>query len=442
MKDSILIYGTDTSFNKRAADLLRRDYKIVEIEHKIKYNDDGEPTLEVPSPEMIFSELILNNVKYFFFSSESLLLLNNREDFIKLKSVIELITKNSNSHICLFAAFDYPYPINKSRISSTTDKNFQEFLQELRKCCKESNSLVFNYEKYFTHVESNLQFNPIGCAEDLEYHLNGNSADDIILNIIDNIKSENITNPIPEKYSFDVKLYSDCRSKLYDETTQNIDAIEYSYEGILAHQKECSVEILYRKDPGEQVRNRPIAELRFNMGINLFKQIPMEVINKLEYIIPVPETGKYYAQGFAAASKVPYIEAFYKRKKSGRSFDINDKESRNLFINKKLGIYPELIDNKVIGLIDEAIFTGSTLKIAVHLLQSAKVKEIYIFIPSPICKLQCNFNMQPKRVMLSSYITKENLNDYFGVNGVYFQNLNVFQNTMRVSGFACIKCFK
>jgi amidophosphoribosyltransferase len=243
-------------------------------------------------------------------------------------------------------------------------------------------------------------------------------------------------------HKFNVNHYKKFRRALYDDSLADMDLDHSSIESVVAHQKECAVEVLYRKSPGEKVNKRLVADLRFEMGSILFGQVPIDIAKKLQLIIPVPETGKYYAQGFAAASKIPYVEALFKKTDIGRSFDIADTENRKLFLNKKLGIYADLVFNKTVGIIDEAIFTGSTLKVVVHLLKSASVKEVYLFIPSPVCKSQCAFNMQPKRSMLSSYVALENIAAYFNVNGIFFQEIKSFQNSMYESGHACIKCFK
>jgi len=441
MKEKFLVYGCDTTFNKRACDILRRDYDVIQLESNLKYNESGSLCLDIHSIDSLVSYISFHDINYFLFSSESLLFTSGKEEYKKIFELIRNIKKESKHVIFIFVAFEEPRVLREfDGISS--NKFYKANVEELKLYCQDLNWLIFNYKTYYTHISSHYQIDPLEFEDELTELRKGVHADDIIVQIIQNIKSKDAPLLEIKEHEFSVSRYNGIRRLLYSDFQNDNNLNEYSIESVVAHQKECSIELLYRKNPGERVSNRLVADFRFEMGLNLFRQIPNEVVKKLQYIIPVPETGKYYAQGFASAAKVPYIEALYKRKDIGRSFDIADTQSRNLFLNKKLGIYPDLVANKTVGIIDEAIFTGSTLKVVIHLLKSANVKEIYIFIPSPVCKSQCSYNMQPQRSMLSSYVSFENIAGYLNVEGVYFQNYKIFQNSMIQSGHACIKCFK
>ena len=96
---------------------------------------------------------------------------------------------------------------------------------------------------------------------------------------------------------------------------------------------------------------------------------------------------------------------------------------------------------KCIGIVDEAIFTGATLKIVCEKLRSCSVKSIYLFIPSPESKYRCEYNMQPDRAMLSEYVRASHLADYFDVDGVYFQEDETFVEVLSEYDNYCTNCF-
>jgi amidophosphoribosyltransferase len=441
MKGKFLVFTSNTSFNKRACDLLRREYIVVQLDSDFKYNENGTLCLDIPSSETLISQIKYHQVDYFLFSSEYLLFLNSRVQFSKLLSIITSVKEECKDVTFIFVGFEEPVFLKESTGIGRNEfykKNLEEIILE----CEKGNWLVFRRRNYFTHVASDWQNSQLDIEENVSVLSVGSHADEIINDVINTLQSDASSILAAREQEFNLNIYNEIRSSFYGNLPKEIELNNSSLESLVAHQKECAVEVLYRKDPGEKVNNRVIADIRFGMGVQLYWQIPENVLEKLHFIIPVPETGKYYAQGFASASKLPYIEALYKQKEIGRSFDIADSQRRNVFLNKKLGIYPDLVANKCVGVIDEAIFTGSTLKVVVHLLRSANVKGVYLFIPSPICKSQCMFNMQPQRSILSKYTTLENIAGYFNVDGVFFQNLKIFQETMIESKHACIKCFK
>ena len=214
---------------------------------------------------------------------------------------------------------------------------------------------------------------------------------------------------------------------------------------LTAHsQSYCSLDIVYRNNPSSTpfYSDTMTAATRIKLGKSLSSSIPFSITNKLDFICPVPDTGKYYAQGLASALKLPYIEAIIKARNIGRSFDIQDSSSRRDFILKKLAALPDLLENKVVGFVDEAIFTGSTLKIVAELALRCNVREIYFFIPTPECKQRCIFNMQPERNILSEYTRSESLPSYFDVDGVFFQRQDSFFDIITQDhGALCGHCF-
>ena len=213
-----------------------------------------------------------------------------------------------------------------------------------------------------------------------------------------------------------------------------------SIDQILHTQKNCSFDLIYRCNPCQIYLNKSIASIRYNLGNGFRNELNNDIIESIDYVVPVPETGKMYAQGLAEALNKPYLEAIYKRKRLGRSFDIQSVTERKKFIVNKLGLIPDLIKDKSIALVDEAIFTGATLKIVVELFQEYNVR-IHILIPSPECINQCQSNMQPSRAMLLEYVPRESLRSYFNVDSVTFISNKRFEKGVITNNDICTFCF-
>ena len=69
------------------------------------------------------------------------------------------------------------------------------------------------------------------------------------------------------------------------------------------------------------------------------------------------------------------------------------------------------------------------------------VKRVYIAIPTPQCYVSCDYYVQPKRDMLLQYIREDMLNEYFGVDGVYFQTIDSFTSSIPTVNGLCNECF-
>jgi hypothetical protein len=206
------------------------------------------------------------------------------------------------------------------------------------------------------------------------------------------------------------------------------------------HQARCSLKVLYRQAPPERVAGQTVADWRTALGRQLAASVPDEIRDRLDQIVPVPETGKCYARGLADAMGKPYVEAIFKRTDK-RSFDLADADRRRLFIAGKLGVRASLLRGRSVGIVDEAIFTGATLRLVCHLLQFTGVRHLYLFVASPPCTTPCGYNMQPNRNLLSEYIPPAEMPAYFDVDGVFFQDPVVYRRVMREAGHSCVQCF-
>lgn len=206
--------------------------------------------------------------------------------------------------------------------------------------------------------------------------------------------------------------------------------------------RECAFQFVYEKSPEEYYLNNSVAESRIELGMALAKEITDEVKDKIDFVCPVPNTGTYYAMGLAEKLCKPYIQGITKLSKTERSFHIESTDERKKFLWSKIYIIPELVKNKNIAVVDEAIFTGATLKVVCEMLKDAGAADIYLCIPTPKCRYHCEYGVQPERQMLLEYISEGMLNEYFGVAQCFWQSDMVFKEfSLKFSNRICMECF-
>ena len=381
-----ILYGGNFLFSKRFYEIAKRTKSIKRIDY----------TGRLDSSDRIKSLISYYNCKTFIFTSELL-------DQLDKSELNQLYYEVLNNKTTKFIFID----IGESATIA---------LDIIRKLDWDKD-LIFSFGSFLTYVLSNVQENPL-YSKEFKVPNDVYLADDLIDNLLNVINNVGL-------------LYADKNLRSKE------DVIDY-----VTHQSKAALNIIYRKKPYELVKGKSVAEWRMLLGKSLSQNINRDTLSKLDLILPVPETGKAYAQGISAYTSIPYVEALYKKVEVGRSFDIQDSNTRKEFIKNKLGLIKSLVKGKVIGVVDEAIFTGMTLKQVCQLLIEAEAKEIHLLIPTPECRNKCTFNMQPSRSFLSENYSKGALKEYFNVEDVIFQNFETFENIMEESGFNYLCCFE
>ncbi len=228
--------------------------------------------------------------------------------------------------------------------------------------------------------------------------------------------------------------------KLSDEKYRASDIVRGTE--IMKEQMHCAFKLIYSTHPGDSIYGINVGEFRYKLGQKLGRSLPREIVRKLDYIVPVPSSGLYYAMGVADVTQVPYLQALYKPDTTARSFQIASNRARAQMIRSKILPIRSLLEGKSIALVDEAIFTGTTLKVVCDMCKACNVKKIYIFLPTPPCYNRCGAYVRPERELLSEFTDVGTLRDYFKVEDVLFQPYGNFEESICGIGGICYECFK
>ncbi len=213
-------------------------------------------------------------------------------------------------------------------------------------------------------------------------------------------------------------------------------------EDVLLHQKHCVFQMVYKLEITQRFRGHSVAELRYKLGKELAAVIPSHVKEQIDCVCPVPRTGLYYGMGLAYALDKPYLQGLVKANANERSFQIENADKRKKLLWNCLSPIPEILRGKRVALVDEAIFTGATLKVVCEMLLECGVKALYLCIPTPKCRYHCEYLVHPPRSMLLEYLKSDMLEDYFNCDGVYFQSDEKFHTILEeLDPAMCADCF-
>lgn len=165
-----------------------------------------------------------------------------------------------------------------------------------------------------------------------------------------------------------------------------IESEQFAVDRPHAH---CAFEYTYFAHPSSVMERVNVYAARRRIGKFLAKQFP---VPDADVVIPVPDSARPAALGYALEMGIPFEEGLlkdrYSRRGSMRSF-IEPKQESRIEINK--GIIPirEVIDGKNIVVVDDSIVRGNSSKSIIRTLRAAGAKQIKMIITYPPISYPC-----------------------------------------------------
>jgi len=152
----------------------------------------------------------------------------------------------------------------------------------------------------------------------------------------------------------------------------------YEKQVIKKPEKPCMFEYVYFAKPDSRINGRSVHNVRAELGRLLAKNHPV----KADIVVPVPESGRHFATGYANESGIPLEEGIMKDKDE-RSFIQQTQESRDKVVEEGLSYLRSVLNNKRVVLIDDSIVRGTNIRKLIRGLKNAGAKEVHVRIGCP-----------------------------------------------------------
>ncbi len=174
----------------------------------------------------------------------------------------------------------------------------------------------------------------------------------------------------------------------------------------LSHQKEihsemvlkanktalCMFEFVYFARPDSIIDGVAVADARLKLGMNLAKRDPLlkdpEILENA-IVVPVPDSGRSAAVGYAKEAKLPYVEGLMKNRYVWRTFIMPGQQKRKTAVKEKLNPIKSVIEGKDVILLDDSIVRGTTTEQIVSLIRSAGARSVNVRISCPPVRNAC-----------------------------------------------------
>lgn len=165
----------------------------------------------------------------------------------------------------------------------------------------------------------------------------------------------------------------------------------------------CSFEYTYFAHPSSKINGVSVYQARKRVGKILAKRFRTSG----DVVIPVPDSARPAALGYAVQSGIPMDEGLmkdrYRRKGNIRSF-IEPRQGSRVEVVKQIIPIKEAISNKRVVVVDDSVVRGTSSKIIVKALKRAGAKNVKMVVTFPPISHPCYMGVDfPSREELLAY---------------------------------------
>ncbi len=201
----------------------------------------------------------------------------------------------------------------------------------------------------------------------------------------------------------------------------------------------CVFEFVYFARPDSVLYDQSVHASRQAMGRRLAQEAPIDA----DVVVPVPESGIPAAQGFSAASGIPYADGLVKNRYVGRTFIEPTQRLRDRGIRMKLNPIPATLEGRRVVLVDDSIVRGSTTKQLVAMVREAGAAEVHLRVSSPPYRWPCFYGMDtydPAKLLAASKNVEE-IREHLDADGLAYLSLDgLLESTGGKSEEFCTAC--
>ncbi|MHA2259127.1 MAG: amidophosphoribosyltransferase [Promethearchaeota archaeon] len=131
----------------------------------------------------------------------------------------------------------------------------------------------------------------------------------------------------------------------------------------------CQFEYVYFARPDSIIDGVSVAEARLRLGA---------------VVVPVPDSGRSFAVGYAKEARLPYLEGLMKNRYVHRTFIMPGQTKRKVAVKEKLNPIKSVVFGKDIILLDDSIVRGTTTEQIVTMLrEKGGAKRVHLRISCP-----------------------------------------------------------
>jgi amidophosphoribosyltransferase len=203
----------------------------------------------------------------------------------------------------------------------------------------------------------------------------------------------------------------------------------------------CIFEHVYFANPSSRVFGENVQIVRERLGEALAREAPVAA----DCVIPMPDSGRSAATGYARVSGVAYREGIVPNRYVGRTFIKPTQTERHGAVKLKLNVIREIVEGKRIIVVDDSIVRGTTTQVKMDQLRQAGAKEIHLRISCPPIMHPCYFGVDfaSRDQLIAHRMTVDQIREFLGVDSLHYLSLDGLLScvTMQPREHWCTACY-
>jgi len=187
-------------------------------------------------------------------------------------------------------------------------------------------------------------------------------------------------------------------------------------------QARCVFEHVYFANPASKVFEQNVHTAREAMGRQLAKEAPVEA----DFVMPMPDSGRSAALGYAKASGITLEEGIVPNRFVGRTFILPSQKERDRAVSLKLNIIPDVVRGKRIILVEDSIVRGTTTRSKMRAIRRAGAKEIHLRVSCPPIRHPCFYGIDfpTRKELIAHERTVEQIREFLEVDSLAYLSID------------------
>ena len=206
----------------------------------------------------------------------------------------------------------------------------------------------------------------------------------------------------------------------------------------------CFFEHVYFARPDSIIDDTLVYEVRRELGRRIWQESGVET----DVVMPVPDSGRSFASGYAdaasdAGAKTEFAEGLMKNRYVGRTFIMPTQDEREQAVQLKLNPIKSTIEGQTVTLIDDSIVRGTTSTQLIQLLREAGVEEVHLRIGSPPIIAPCymGIDMKTREELIAPGRSVEEIRDELGADSLQYLSIEAITDALDATeSELCLGC--
>ncbi|MFO8132338.1 MAG: amidophosphoribosyltransferase [Thermoplasmatota archaeon] len=205
------------------------------------------------------------------------------------------------------------------------------------------------------------------------------------------------------------------------------------------HPAHCFFEYVYFSRADSVIDGKDVYQVRKHIGEQLAAEHPVEA----DIVVPVPDSGRAHAYGYAHAADIQLAEGLMKNRYIGRTFIMPSQRLREKYVLLKMNPVRSIVSGQRVVLVDDSIVRGTTMRQMVDILRQRGAGEVHVRIGSPPILAPCYFgiDMTDRRQLIASDKSVDAIQEAIGADSLGYLSID---GLLEATGFSrnelCLGC--